>query len=104
MYMTRLTVEVPGPKTAFKDVTGGFRAGKVTAIMGPSGKALQTNFLHEYGRLFMSFNAVCCENIGCGKTTLISVLSNRMSMGSSLKGDVFINGHHDEVHITEVNQ
>jgi len=38
LHFERLTVEVPGPKVAFKEVTGGFRAGKVTAIMGPSGQ------------------------------------------------------------------
>jgi len=35
--------------------------------------------------------------IGCGKTTLISALSNRMSLGSSLKGDTYINGYLNEV-------
>ena len=37
------------------------------------------------------------SSTGCGKTTLISALSNRMSLGSTLTGDTYINGYHNEV-------
>lgn len=61
-----LTVELPGSKKrVLNGVTGGFRAGRVTAVMGPS---------------------------GCGKTTLISALSNRLGWGTRATGRTFING------------
>jgi len=61
-----LTVELPGGRRkVLNGVTGGFRSGRVTAVMGPS---------------------------GCGKTTLISALSNRLGLGTKVTGRTFING------------
>jgi ABC-type multidrug transport system ATPase subunit len=61
-----LTVELPGGRRkVLNGVTGGFRSGRVTAVMGPS---------------------------GCGKTTLISALSNRLGLGTRVIGRTFING------------
>jgi ABC-type multidrug transport system ATPase subunit len=61
-----LTVALPGGRRkVLNGVTGGFRSGKVTAVMGPS---------------------------GCGKTTLISALSNRLGLGTRVTGSTFING------------
>jgi ABC-type lipoprotein export system ATPase subunit len=66
LQFQNLTVELPGSKKRVLNcVTGGFRAGRVTAVMGPS---------------------------GCGKTTLISALSNRLGWGTRVIGRTFING------------
>jgi hypothetical protein len=37
LHFQDLTVEVPGNRVVLQKVTGGFRSGRVTAIMGPSG-------------------------------------------------------------------
>jgi ABC-type lipoprotein export system ATPase subunit len=66
LQFQNLSVELPGSKKrVLNSVTGGFRAGRVTAVMGPS---------------------------GCGKTTLISALSNRLGWGTRVLGRTFING------------
>ncbi len=66
LQFRELSVELPGGrKKVLNNVTGGFRSGRVTAVMGPS---------------------------GCGKTTLISALSNRLGLGTRVTGTTFING------------
>jgi len=66
LHFRNLTVALPGGRRkVLNGVTGGFRSGRVTAVMGPS---------------------------GCGKTTLISALSNRLGLGTRVTGSTFING------------
>eukprot|EP00952_Eustigmatos_sp_NYUAD-ZCMA_P006422 27678-Eustigmatos_ZCMA.PRE.1 len=40
----------------------------------------------------LTLGPTCCAATGCGKTTLLGLLCNRLSFGSKMTGAVYVNG------------
>ena len=103
----KLSLQLRGHKGAhvLADVSGGFKAARVTAIMGPSGAGRHVpgfvwsttwyccRVYFDWSTFKSKLHAVS-DNVA-GKTSLLSALAGKASYGTVTKECIYINGRRD---------